>query len=112
MIEIHSKLVHHRQQHIGHRRLVCDLHMVVSSYTAAVSHQHDWNALMVVYVRVAHRATIKCQTMIEQAAITVRCVLQLLEEVAQKIHVVFVDLGELSDMCRSFAVMGTGVKGN
>jgi len=60
--------------------------------------QEHRNALVIVHVRIAHRAPVQHQRMIQQIAVAVRRVLQLVEEVRQHRDVELVDLTETPDV--------------
>ena len=80
------------------------------SCAAGVAGEEQRAALVVVHVRVAHRRAVDDQRVVEQVAVAVRRVLQLLEEVRQQADVVLVDLRELDDAILALAVVRRGVE--
>src|SRR5262249_4555223 len=90
-----SETMQQGQQHVGHRRAVGRLDMQVALQRAAgVARQEERHALVIVNVRIAHRRAVQHQGVVEEGALAVARVLQLLEQIRHHAHVVPVDLGE------------------
>ena len=68
------------------------------------------HALVIVDVRIAHRAAVHHHRMIQQIAVAIRGVLQLLQEVRQQADVIAVELREFGDLGGIFAVMRAGME--
>ena len=73
---------------------------------AVVAADQDVRHVVVhVLVRVAHVAAVQQQRMIEQRAVAIVGVSQFVDEVRQHLHVILVDLRQLLDRIRIFAVV-------
>ena len=62
--------------------------------------QEQRHALVVVDVRIAHGAAVEHHRMVQQVAVAIRRVLQLVQEIRQQADVIAVQLGELGDLAR------------
>ena len=71
---------------------------------------NERHALVVVDVGIAHGAAVKHQRVVEQVAVAIGRVLQLVEEVGQQADVIAIELGELRDFRRGFAVVRAGME--
>src|SRR5215475_2425620 len=65
---------------------------------------------MVVLVAVAERAAIENKRMIQQSSVAVRSLLQLVEEIGESVHVVFIQDRELIYVLTIVRVMGRVVE--
>src|SRR5258708_36743287 len=98
------------QQNIRHRRSVLGHYVVIPlERSVSVSRKKQRQALVIVNVGVAHRTTIQHQRMVEQVAVTIGSVLQLIQEVSDLTDVVLVELCEFSDLGGSLTVVCAGV---
>ena len=96
----------HAQHHVGHRRGVGGPDVQAAlELSAGVPGQEQRAALVVVHVRVAHRRPVEHQRVVEQAALAVGGVLQLVQEIRQHADVVGVDLLEVADPVLAVLVM-------
>src|SRR5215831_16515681 len=77
---------------------------------AGMSGKEYRHTLMVVQVRVAHRRTVKDQTVIEQRAVAVWGLLQLVQEIRNHADVIFVDRRELRDSLLILVVMRSSME--
>src|SRR5262245_11636745 len=77
---------------------------------ARATGQEHRNAFVVMQIRVAERRTVEDQRMVQQRAVTVRRFLQLIQEVRNHTHVVFVDLCKLRDSLLVLAVMRSSME--
>ncbi len=95
-----------RQHRVGHRRAVGRLDVQAALERAAgLAGEEQRAALVIVDVRVAHRRSVDHQRVVEQVAVAVRRVLQLLQEIRQHADVVAVDLREVEDAILAIAVV-------
>ena len=77
---------------------------------ARAAAQHGSRQFVVrVDVGVAQAAAVENQAVIQQVAVAIRRVLQLLQEVGERLHQVRVDLGDVGDLHRIVLVMRDGV---
>src|SRR5581483_4422882 len=89
LLLLDSELVQHRQQQVRHRRVRSDTNVTPAfDLAGSAADQKYRQRIMVVLVAVAQRAPVQYQRMIEQCAVTVRRLLELIEEVGQRIDVV------------------------
>src|SRR5258708_6108022 len=72
--------------------------------------QENRHALVIMNIPVAHGAAIQNHRMIQQIAVTIRRILQLLEEIRQQADMVAIELGELRDFSWIFLMMRTRMK--
>src|SRR5258708_2487999 len=109
--DIHAQLVQHGQRNIRHRSGVRTAYMQIAfQLSIGVAGQENRHALVVVNIAVAHGAAIQNHRMVQQIAVTVRRVLQLLQEVRQQADMVAVEFGELRDFRRILLVMRARMK--
>ena len=106
-----TDVLHHREEHVGHRRAVGGLQVQVAAQRATgLAGEEQRAALVVVHVRVAHRRSVDHQRVVEQVVLAVRRVLQLLQEVRNHADVIAVDLHEVGDALLALAVVRGGVE--
>src|SRR5262245_47550728 len=70
------------------------------------------NSLVVMHVRVAERRPVKNQRVIEQRAVTIGHLLQLVQKVRNHADVIFVDGGELCDPLLILSVVRSPMESN
>ena len=103
---VQAEAVQQRQHHVRHRRAIGRLHVQIALEVAVgAAGQEQRAALVIVDVRVAHWRAVDDEAPVEQVAVAIRRVLQLLEEIRHQADVVLVDLRELRDAVLAIAVM-------
>ena len=107
-----SNLVQHGQEEVRHRGLVGDREREVTTAlerTAGAARDQARQVHVVVDVAVAQAAAVENHRVIEQRAVAVVRVAHSLQEVAEQLDVVLVDLGFPGDQLRVVDVMRAGV---
>ncbi len=96
---------------VGGRCSVRRTEMVVSlECTVRMASQQHWHTLVVMHIRVAHRAAIEHQRVVEQSSVAVWRRGKLVKVIAQQADRVAVDFGKLGDTCRALAMVRARVK--
>ena len=72
--------------------------------------QNVRHVVMQVLVRIAHVGAVEDQRMIQQRAVAIRSVLQLVDEIRQALHVILVELRIARDVLRILGVMRSAVE--
>jgi CheY-like chemotaxis protein len=99
--DVHAQLVHDGQQTVCLRSSGSAHAMQVAVQVAArVARQQKRQPPVIVTIGIAHRAAIKNQRMIEQLAVAIRRVFQLLQEIRKHADMMPIQLRELGDQIR------------
>src|SRR5262245_26096722 len=108
-VDAHS--AQQREIHIRHRRSI-GRHKVQITFqrTVAVAGQEDRATFVIVQVAVAHRGAVQNEGVIEQVAVSVWSLLQLLQEIRNLADVIPVDLTEVLNPLRIAAMMRRSMK--
>ena len=103
---VEPQRVQDAQHHVGQRRAVGRLQMQAALQRAAGAAGHEErHPLVVVQVGVAHRRSVDQQRVVQQRAVAVRRVLQLLEQVRHQADVIGVERREVEDLLLLAAVV-------
>src|SRR5262245_55133103 len=100
-----------RKVHVRHRCSIGGHKMQIPfERTVAMSGKEDRTTFVVVQIAITHCGTIKNDRVVQQAPISIRSLLQLVEEVRNLTDMVSVDLSEILDTLRITTVMGCRVE--
>ena len=107
-----SQLAQDRQQQVRHRReLLLPKVAVALKRAAGAPGQHDRQRIMVVRVAVAHAAAVEDQRVIQQRAVAVRQLCELVEEVREQARVIAVQHREARLVVLVVGMMREDVEG-
>ena len=87
------------------------MHIALDCATG-MTHQEHRDFLVFVHVRIAHRTAVHNQGVVQQVAIAIRGVLQLLEKIRKRGHVIGIQPGKFRNCLGVFTVVRNGVEGS